>query len=99
MEALGHLPGKRYLVTGEPLSPQAAWRLGGVNEVLSSEALLPRALALAAQLAALPELTRRYSRVLLTQRLKARLHDDLGHGFALESMAALALGAAGRATA
>jgi enoyl-CoA hydratase/carnithine racemase len=94
LEALGHLPGKRYLVTGEELMPTEAMRLGGVNEVMPSAALMPRALTLAGQLAALPELTRRYSRVLLTQRLKARLHNDLGFGFALESVAAMALGAA-----
>lgn len=93
LEALGHLAGKRYLVTAEPLSASDALRLGGVNEVLAPEAVLPRAIELADQLAALPELTRRYSRVLLTQRLKARLQEDLGWGFALESVAALAIGA------
>jgi enoyl-CoA hydratase/carnithine racemase len=93
LEALGHLAGKRYLVTAEPLSAADAMRLGGVNEVLARDAVLPRAIELAEQLAALPELTRRYSRVLLTQRLKARLQEDLGWGFALESVAALALGA------
>jgi len=93
LEALGHLPGKRYLMTAEPLAASDAMRLGGVNEVLARDAVLPRALALADQLAALPDLTRRYSRVLLTQRLKARLQEDLGWGFALESVAALALGA------
>jgi enoyl-CoA hydratase/carnithine racemase len=97
LEALGHLPGKRYLVTGEELTAAQALRLGGVNEVLSPARLLPRAQELAGQLAALPDLTRRYSRVLLTQRLKSRLQEDLGHGFALEAVAALALagGAAG----
>ncbi|WP_301751449.1 enoyl-CoA hydratase/isomerase family protein [uncultured Erythrobacter sp.] len=93
LEALGHLAGKRYLVTAEPLAASEAIRLGGVNEVLASDAVLPRAIELADQLAALPELTRRYSRVLLTQRLKARLQEDLGWGFALESVAALAIGA------
>lgn len=94
LEALGHLAGKRYLITAEPLTSAEAMRLGGVNEVLAREAVLPRAIELADQLAALPELTRRYSRVLLTQRLKARLQEDLGWGFALESVAALAMGAA-----
>lgn len=93
LEALGHLAGKRYLVTAEPLAAPEAMRLGGVNEVLAPDAVLPRAIELADQLAALPELTRRYSRVLLTQRLKARLQEDLGWGFALESVAALAIGA------
>jgi enoyl-CoA hydratase/carnithine racemase len=91
LEALGHMAGKRYLVTGEELSAPDALRLGGINEIVSAHELLPRAVAIADQLAALPELTRRYSRVLLTQRLKARLQEDLGYGFALESVAAIAL--------
>lgn len=93
LEALGHLPGKRYLVTGDPLDAREAMRLGGVNVVLPRESVMPRALELANQLAALPELTRRYSRVLLTQRLKSRLQEDLGLGFALESVAVLSLSA------
>jgi len=61
-----------------------------VNEVLAPEQLLPRALQLAQQLAALPPLTLRYSRVLLTQRLKRLFDEGLGYGLALEGLAALA---------
>jgi hypothetical protein len=47
---------------------------------------LPRAWALAEQLAQQPRLVLRYSRVLLTQQLKRQMHDLLGYGLALEGL-------------
>ena len=75
-----------FLLTGQTLSAQQALEYGLVNEVLPKERLLPRAWELAEQLAQQPPLVLRYSRVLLTQHLKSRLHDLLGYGLALEGM-------------
>jgi hypothetical protein len=53
---------------------------------------MPRARALARQLAALPSLTLRYARVALTQRLKTLLAQELGYGLALQGLSGAALG-------
>ena len=62
------------------------------SEIASSPTSdVPGALELAGQLARLPDLTLRYSRTLLTQRLKRLLDEGIGHGLALEGLAALEL--------
>jgi enoyl-CoA hydratase/carnithine racemase len=88
-ELLGVNRGRYFLLTGQILSAQQALELGLVNEVLPPEQLLPRAYELARRLAALPPLTRRYTRVALTQRLKRLFDEALGYGLALEGLAAL----------
>ena len=67
-------------------------RLGVVNEVLEPDALLPRAHALARQLAALPTLTLRYMRVATAQRLKEIVVREVSHGLALQGLSGAALG-------
>jgi hypothetical protein len=54
--------------------------------------LMPRARALAAQLAALPTLTLRYMRVATSQRLKEMVVREVGHGLALQGLSGAALG-------
>lgn len=88
-ELLGTNRGRYFLMTGQTLSAREALTLGVVNEVLPPDQLLPRAYALARQLAALPMLTRRYSRVAMTVRLKRLMDEALGYGLALEGLAAL----------
>ncbi len=88
-ELLGVNRGRYFLWTGQVLSAHEALALGVVNEVLPPDRLLPRAYELARQLAALPELTRRYARVVLTVRLKRLLDEALGYGLALEGLAAV----------
>jgi enoyl-CoA hydratase/carnithine racemase len=78
--------GRYFLLTGQILTARQAQEVGLVNEVLPRQELLPRAWALAEQLAQRPPLVLRYSRVLLTQHLKRQMHDLLGYGLALEGL-------------
>jgi enoyl-CoA hydratase/carnithine racemase len=78
--------GRYFLLTGQTLTARQAQEVGLVNEVLPRQELLPRAWALAQQLAQRPPLVLRYSRVLLTQHLKRLMHDLLGYGLALEGL-------------
>jgi len=88
-ELLGINRGRYFLLTGQVLSAQQGLELGLVNEVLPPENLLPRAYELARQLAALPPLIRRYTRVAVTQRLKRLFEEALGYGLALEGLGAM----------
>lgn len=88
-EVLGSTRGRYLLLTGQQLSADDAREMGAVNEVLPPEALLPRALELAHQLALLDPLTLRYSRVAVTHRLKRLIDESLGYGLALEALAGL----------
>jgi enoyl-CoA hydratase/carnithine racemase len=84
--------GRYFLAAQQKIGTEEALRLGVVNEVLAPEALLPRARALAQQLAALPTLTLRYMRVATSQRIKEMLVRELGHGLALQGLSGAALG-------
>lgn len=85
---LGPQRGRYFLLTQQKLTAQEALSLGVVNEVMAADALLPRARELAAQIARIPLLTRRYTRVAMTQRLKRQVLDDVGYGLALEGISA-----------
>src|SRR5665213_1738394 len=66
-----------FLLTGETLNAQRALELGLVNEVLPSDRLLGRARQLAEELSTRSMLTLRYTRILLTHRLKREIHETL----------------------
>ncbi|MCC6706900.1 MAG: enoyl-CoA hydratase/isomerase family protein [Gammaproteobacteria bacterium] len=85
---LGINRGRYFLLTGQTLSARRAEEMGVVNEVLPADQLLARAWELAGQLAQQPPLTLRYARVLLTQRLKQLMLEQLGHGLALQGLGA-----------
>ncbi len=85
---MGTNRGRYFLLTAQTLDAQQAMDYGLVNEVLPDAELLPRAWTLARQLLRQPRLVRRYTRVLLTQDLRRRMHDLLGYGLALEGLAA-----------
>lgn len=89
-ELLGPNRGKYFLLTGQILTAQEALALGVVNEVLPREQLMPRAMEHARKLLALPEMTRRYTRVVLQQRMKRLIQEGLGYGLALEGLALMA---------
>ncbi len=89
---LGPVRGRYFLATQQKIAADEALRLGVVNEVLTPDALMPRARALARQLAALPTLTLRYMRVATAQRLKELVVHEVGHGLALQGLSGAALG-------
>jgi enoyl-CoA hydratase/carnithine racemase len=84
---LGMNRGRYFLMTGQTLNAAEALRLGLVAEVLPADELLPRALDLARDLAAKPPLLLRYTRLLFTEYLRRQMHDLLGYGLAMESLA------------
>ena len=83
---LGVNRGRYFLLTGQSIGAEEALRLGLVSEVLPPGDLLPRAWALAEQLAAQPDLVLRYTRVATTQYIKRQMQELLGYGLALEGL-------------
>ena len=86
LELLGMNRGRYFLLTGQRLDAQQAMNLGLVAEVLPREDLKRRSLELARELAKRNPLVLRYTRLLLTHRLRKDLHDLLGYGLALEGL-------------
>jgi enoyl-CoA hydratase/carnithine racemase len=84
---LGETRGRYFLLTGQELDATQALHAGLVNEVLPTTDVLPRALALAHEIAAQPPLVRRYTRELLTMRMKHAFQQYLPFGLALEGFA------------
>jgi enoyl-CoA hydratase/carnithine racemase len=84
---MGFNRGRYFLWTGQTLSAQEAHQLGLVAEVLPRDKLLARAWEHAENIARMPTLQTRYTRLILTEYLKKRLQDLLGYGLAMESLA------------
>src|SRR5262249_10568648 len=84
---LGMNRGRYFLLTGQPLDAAAALRPGLVAEVLPPDKLLARAWDLAEGLTRKPTLLLRYTRLLFTEYLRRQMHDLLGYGLAMESLA------------
>jgi len=83
-ELLGPNRGRYFLLTGQILSARAALDLGVVNEVVPAEKLMERAMEHAEQLLKIPEVARRYTRVVLTHRLRRLIQEGTGYGLILE---------------
>jgi enoyl-CoA hydratase/carnithine racemase len=86
---IGGNRGRVFLLTGQELHARTALEYGAVAEVLPRERLMARAREMAQAIAAKPMLTRRYTRVALTQRIKRLLHEGLSLGLAVEALAAI----------
>ncbi len=84
---MGPTRARYFLLTGQKLSAAEAREIGLVNEIVPRTDLLGRARELAATLMQQPRLVRRYSRTVLTEDLRQRMHGLLGYGLALEGLA------------
>jgi enoyl-CoA hydratase/carnithine racemase len=87
-EVIGEIRGRYFLLSGQKLSAAEAKEYGAVNEVISREALLPRAWELARDLKKQSPLTLRYTRMALSTRFRRRLRESLSYGLALEGISA-----------
>lgn len=67
---MGPIMAKRYLLTGDPLTAQDAYRLGVVTSVVPEKDLEPEAMAFAQRLAANPPLAVRYIKQSVNQVIK-----------------------------
>jgi enoyl-CoA hydratase/carnithine racemase len=86
---MGYNRGRYHLLTGKAFTAEEAHDWGLVAEVMPAEDLLPRGRELAHQLASKNPLLLRYTRLLFMHPLKQMMHDVLGYGLALESLAAV----------
>ena len=84
---MGATRGRYFLLTGQKITADKALEIGIVNEVLPKDEVLERARELARLLNQQPRLVRRYTRAVLTEDLKLRMHGLLGYGLALEGLA------------
>jgi enoyl-CoA hydratase/carnithine racemase len=85
-EVIGSIRGRYFLMTQQKLSARQALEYGAVNEVVPRTRLLPRARELAQGLLKYNDLTLRYMRLALTQRLKRLLAEGVPIGLALEGI-------------
>lgn len=83
---LGLNRGRYFLLTGQRLSAQDAFRLGVVNEVLPAAELLPRAQALAHKLAETPRKVLRHTKTVLVHELRRRLRGEMDLGLAVQGL-------------
>jgi enoyl-CoA hydratase/carnithine racemase len=86
---LGLNRARYFLLTGQVIDAPLAKELGLVAEVLPRDRLMARAWELAEDIAKRPPLLLRYTRLLFTEDLRKRMHDLLGYGLAMESLAVM----------
>ena len=87
-EVIGSIRGRYFILTRQLLDAQTAKDYGAVNEIVPADQLLGRAHEIADQIAALPPLTSRYTRIALTQKLRRIIDEGSGYGLALEGISA-----------
>ncbi len=84
---MGYNRGRYFLLTGQKVFAEEAKQVGLVSEVLPREQLLPRAWEHARNIMKLPEMNRRYARILITEVMRRQMHELLPYGLALEGLA------------
>ena len=87
-EVIGSVRGRYFILTRQELEAKTAKDWGVVNEIVAPEQLLARAHEIAGNLAKLPPLTTRYTRIALTQKLRRTVDEGVGYGLALEGISA-----------
>jgi enoyl-CoA hydratase/carnithine racemase len=87
-EVIGSIRGRYFILTRQKLNAQTGKDWGVVNEIVPAERLLTRAHEIADQIAALPPLTGRYTRIALTQKLRRIIDEGVGYSLALEGISA-----------
>ncbi len=87
-EVIGSVRGRHFILTRQRLDAETARDWGAVNKIVPTERLLARAREIAAELARLPPLTGRYTRIALTQKLRRIIDEGAGYGLALEGISA-----------
>ena len=87
-EVIGTVRGRYFILTRQELDAKTAREWGAVNEIVSADKLLSRAREIAEGLANLPPLTSRYTRIVLTQKLRRIIDEGVGYGLALEGISA-----------
>jgi enoyl-CoA hydratase/carnithine racemase len=87
-EVIGSIRGRHFILTQQILDAQTAKDWGVVNEIVPASELLARAHEIADQIAMLPVLTSRYTRIALTQKLRRIIDEGTGYGLALEGISA-----------
>ena len=85
---IGTVRGRYFILTRQELDSQTAKEWGAVNEIVPADKLLARAREIAEELAKLPPLTTRYTRIALTQKLRRIIDEGVGYGLALEGISA-----------
>jgi len=86
---LGLNRARYFLLTGQVIDAPLAKEFGLVAEVLPRGELMARARELARSLARRPPLLLRYTRLLFTEEMRRRMHELLGYGLAMESLAVM----------
>ena len=87
-EAIGTIRGRYFILTRQELDAQTAKDWGAVNEIVPVDKLLPRAREIAEELAKLPPLTTKYTRIALTRKLRHIIDEGVTLGLALEGISA-----------
>jgi enoyl-CoA hydratase/carnithine racemase len=77
-ETIGTIRGRYFILTRQELDAETAKEWGAVNEIVPADKLLARAREIAEELAKLPPLTSRYTRIALTQKLRRTIDEGVG---------------------
>jgi enoyl-CoA hydratase/carnithine racemase len=89
-EVLGRIRGHYFLLTMQKISAQEALSIGMVNEVLPPNQLLQRAHELAKQLLKIAPMTRRYTRLMMTKKMKHLINENVPYDMGLEGLSIVA---------